>query len=46
MTSIPAPFLQMSFLRGDWRQVGADETVEEHWIGPIANTMTGITLTL
>lgn len=39
------PFIQMSFLAGDWIEVGKDETVEEHWIGPIAGTMAGVAVT-
>ena len=39
-----SPFVQMSFLTGDWIQVGKGETVEEHWIGPVAGSMAGVTI--
>ncbi|MCC6921113.1 MAG: hypothetical protein IT548_18115 [Alphaproteobacteria bacterium] len=39
-----SPFIQMSFLKGDWVQVSKGETVEEHWIGPTAGTMAGVTI--
>jgi len=39
-----SPFIQMSFLKGDWIQSTKDEIVEEHWIGPTGNTMAGITI--
>jgi hypothetical protein len=40
-----SPFVQMSFLKGDWIEVNKGRTVEEHWIGPIGNTMAGVTIT-
>lgn len=39
------PFAQMSFLKGDWIETTKDRTVEEHWIGPVANAMAGVTIT-
>lgn len=40
-----SPFIQMSFVKGDWIEIGKNRTVEEHWIGPTANTMAGVTIT-
>lgn len=39
------PFAQMGFLAGDWRQTAADQTVEEHWVGPVGGVMAGMTIT-
>lgn len=40
-----SPFVQVSFLTGDWIQSEGGKTVEEHWAGPAGGVMAGSTIT-
>lgn len=39
-----SPFIQVSFLAGDWAQTANGKTVEEHWVGPVGGVMAGVTI--